>query len=114
MAEQGAALYLPDVHMVGRAVRLVLEKDESVSSLVPSAQKVAQDFRVERILDWVNNAKVLQPQRPEQPVVQRAFSRQEKVQRWWLSLIAPPVKQCQIMLSKFRKMRDRRRTQRAQ
>ncbi|NQZ01842.1 MAG: hypothetical protein HRT45_14360 [Bdellovibrionales bacterium] len=114
MAEQGAALYLPEVHMVGRAVRLVLENDESVSSLVPSAQKVAQDFRVERILDWVNNAKVLQPQRPEQPVLQRAFSRQEKVQRWWLSLIAPPVKQCQIMLSKFRKMRDRRRTQRAQ
>ncbi|MEO0336771.1 MAG: glycosyltransferase, partial [Pseudomonadota bacterium] len=109
MANNGAALFLPKVDRIGETIKSVLEDPDMAGNLVSNAKRLSEEFRAERINEWVRNAQVLQPHRPELPVLQRHLGRDEQTQKWWLSLITPTVRQCQVLLSGFRKMRDRQR-----
>jgi UDP-N-acetylglucosamine:LPS N-acetylglucosamine transferase len=72
VAQEGAALYLPKPSGIGNAAYNLLIGDPSLSArLVQKQTELRKNFQLDKIVDWVRTARVLQAERPETTVLER-------------------------------------------
>jgi processive 1,2-diacylglycerol beta-glucosyltransferase len=79
--KEGAALYASNINGIGAMVYSVLRGDPSIGErLITNQKRLKENFDLPKIVEWTRSARVLQPERPETPILlrQRALEKRSR------------------------------------